>query len=124
MNKVRINLWNREFELVVSFSCYPGECITDMQKDAIMDFCKHTTGIEDALDELKNYVEKTLDSAVRAVEIDNIFKYIMPKSIFVPRTEQKEVAIICNYKYDMEHGIAIVFENERLKEIGMQDIIL
>lgn len=69
-------------------------------------------------------VEKTSDSAVRAVEIDNIFKYIMPKSIFVPRTEQKEVAIICNYKYDMEHGIAIVFENERLKEIGMQDIIL
>ena len=61
MNKVRINLWNREFELVVSFSCYPRECITDIQKDAIMDFCKHTTGIEDALDELKNYVEKTMD---------------------------------------------------------------
>ena len=58
MNKVRINLWNREFELVVSFSCYPGECITDIQKDAIMDFCKHTTGLEDALDELKNYIEK------------------------------------------------------------------
>ena len=61
MNKVRINLWNREFELVVSFSCYPGECITDIQKDAIMDFCKHTTGIEDALDELKNYIERTFE---------------------------------------------------------------
>ena len=48
----------------------------------------------------------------------------MPESLFVPRTEKKTIAIMCNYKFDKEHGIAVVFEEGRLKEIGSQDIIL
>ena len=24
MNKEKLNLWNREFELFISYSCYPG----------------------------------------------------------------------------------------------------
>ena len=48
----------------------------------------------------------------------------MPKSIYVPRAEKKIVAIICNYKFDIENGIAIVFENGTLKKIGPQEIIL
>ena len=34
------------------------------------------------------------------------------------------VAIMCNYKFDMEHGIAIVFKNEMFSKIVSQDIIL
>ena len=33
-------------------------------------------------------------------------------------------AIMCNYKFDMENGIAVVFENEKFSDIGKQDIIL
>ena len=25
MNNIKLNLWDREFELFVSYSCYPGE---------------------------------------------------------------------------------------------------
>ena len=57
--------------------------------------------------------------------VDNIFKYVMPKNIYVPRNLKKRVvAIMCNYKFDTEHGIAVVFENEQFKEIGAQDIAL
>jgi hypothetical protein len=31
---------------------------------------------------------------------------------------------MCNYKFDMENGLAIVFENEEAIEVGKQDIIL
>jgi len=34
------------------------------------------------------------------------------------------VAIMCNCKFDMEHGIAVVFENGQFKKVGQQDIIL
>ena len=44
---------------------------------------------------------------------------------FLYRNEEKRiVALMCNYKFDIENGIAIVFENEKLKDIGIQDIIL
>ena len=49
----------------------------------------------------------------------------MPKSLFVRRDEAKRiVAIMCDYRFDMEHGLAVVFENEQFKMIGEQDIIL
>lgn len=58
-------------------------------------------------------------------EIENIFRYVMPKSIFVPHIEKHRVAsILCDYKFDMKHGIAVVFENGRFKEVGPEDIAL
>lgn len=124
MNKVKVNLWGREFELFISYSCYPGEEVTDIQKNAVEVFCDNIVSVDTMLDELKKYVEKTSEAAVKLSEIDNIFKYVMPKSIFVPRSSNKVVAIICNYKFDMENGIAVVFESGKFKEIGTQDIII
>ena len=67
--------------------------------------------------------EEVLESQKEAFE--NIFKYVMPKSIFVPHTKKHRIAaIMCNYKFDMEHGIAVVFENGKLKKVGTQDIVL
>ena len=37
---------------------------------------------------------------------------------------KRAIAVMCNYKFDMEHGIAIVYENEEFKEVGPQDIAL
>ena len=124
MNKEKMNLWNRDFELCISYSCYPGEEITEIQTNTAKEFCENSSVALTALDELKVYIEKSSDMEIKANEIENIFKYVMPKSIFVPRTESKIVAINCNYKFDMENGIAVVFENGRLKEIGPQEIIL
>lgn len=56
--------------------------------------------------------------------VDNIFKYVIPKTISVPKAKKRVVAIMCNFKFDMEHGMAIVFEDEKIKKIGPQDIVL
>ena len=124
MNKLSVTIWNREFDLDVSYSCYPGETITDVQKLAARDFPKYEDNISSSLKEVKAYVEATNDNDLKATDMDNIFKCVMPKTIFIPRTEEKVVAILCDYKFDMENGIAIVFEDGKLKTIGTQDIIL
>ena len=64
-------------------------------------------------------------SRLNGDKIENIFKYVMPKEIFVPHTEKhRNVAIMCNYKFDIEHGIAVLFENGQFKKVGPQDIAL
>jgi len=58
-------------------------------------------------------------------EIDNIFKYIIPLDIYISRNQkQRTIAIMCKYKFDLEHGIAIIYRNGKLSKIGLQDIII
>ena len=54
----------------------------------------------------------------------DIFKYVIPEAIYVKRNKRKhQIALLCNYRFDEEHGIAITYEDEKLKKIGTQDII-
>ncbi|MCM1539584.1 MAG: hypothetical protein NC254_14450 [bacterium] len=56
--------------------------------------------------------------------VDNIFKYVMPIKRYVLRTgKDRSIAILCDYKFDIEHGIAVVFKNEKFFRIGSQDIV-
>ena len=123
MNKSILNVWGRKFELNIVYECYPGEEVLDSQREEVE--LLNTTDIVDvALEHVKEYVIRTADYQL-AVPIDNIFKYVMPKSVFVPHNKKSpSVAIICNYKFDMEHGIAVVFENGKYKEVTTQDNIL
>ena len=33
-------------------------------------------------------------------------------------------ALMCNFRFDMEHGIAVIFENGAYKDVGPQDMVL
>ena len=123
MNKQTIYIWGRKFELDVILECYPGETVLESQKQAFEQLCAAGV-INSALEPLKDYVAANAGAQV-TLPIENIFKYVMPKRIFVPHSKKAAlVAIMCNFKFDMEHGIAVVFENGQLKKIGPQDIIL
>lgn len=124
MNSVSVNLWNRDFNLPAIYSCYPGEEVTELQINALKMFCEDKDTVQNMLEDLKQYVAETSEEIAASSEIENIFKYVMPKRLFIPRSKEMQVAIICNYKFDMENGIAIVFENGSLLKIGTQDIIL
>ena len=80
--------------------------------------------MEVALDAVKAYVKKTADSQI-GLPIENIFKYVVPKKVFVPHSKKtSKVAIMCNYKFDMEHGIAVIFENGKFHGVDTQDAVL
>ena len=125
MNKVNIKIFKREFELPVSYECYDSEEIKDYQKDALESFLKHQEILENIPNDLINYLKKDNPQKFKDKKIDNIFKYIMPDKLYVGRNSKKRVVtLLCDYKFDLEHGIALMFENEKLVKIATQDIIL
>lgn len=122
MNKT-IRVWGREFELEVIFDVYEGEEVLELQNDALEAFTETSGNILDTCDELKEYCIKRDGDQIGA-SIENIFKYVIPESLFIKRNEKKRsVVLLCNYKFDEEHGIALFFENEKLTHIGSQDDI-
>ena len=123
MNKCVLTIWGREFELNIVYERYPGEDLLDGQRIGV-ELLKTTDIADTALDSVKEYVIKTSGGQV-AAPIENIFKYVMPKSIFVPHSKKAmRAAIMCNYKFDAEHGIAVVFEDGMFKQVGAQDVVL
>lgn len=123
MNKVKVCIWEREFDLNITYQNFPGEEVTNNQIATL----KHIPSVDfsEALTYVEQYIMKYNGFEIKESKIDNIFKYVMPKSIVITRDENTRVfAIMCNYKFDMEHGLAVVFENENCKEVGPQDLIL
>ena len=79
----------------------------------------------DAKLKIKVDILKYDSTEIGSDHVDNVFKYVMPKNVLITRNDKdRQFAVMCNYKFDMEHGLAVVFENEEFKTVGAQDIIL
>lgn len=127
MNKAKIEIWGREFELDVSFYVAKGKDVTDSQKNALDLFLKADASklIESAKSEVEEYCFDNANDNEIDEPITNIFKYVIPKSIFVDkvRDDSRIVALMCNFKFDMEHGLAVIFKNEKFDEVGEQGLV-
>ena len=119
MNKIKMNIWGRDFDLPVMIKQFKG-----IQKDAVEKFTSCEKVVNEAKNDVEKYVIKNGLKDMGMDSVDNIFKYVIPKTISVPKAKKRVVAIMCNFKFDMEHGMAIVFEDEKIKKIGPQDIVL
>ena len=124
MNKVKMQIWGRDFEIPVIVKTFGDKEATNTQLDTLKLFEDKKEIVNESLEQLEKYVLENGLKENGVEKIDNIFKYVMPKTFYVPKNNKRVIALICNYKLDMEHGIAVVFENEQFKEIGTQDIIL
>lgn len=125
MTKQNVDLWGRNFDLDLNFDCYTGEEILESQNDAIKAFLDSNDTINDSLDIVKNYCLSKNKAEIGSEDIENIFKFVIPKYIFIQRNEKEHiVSLMCNYRFDPEDGIAVVFKNEHFFKIGKQDIIL
>lgn len=117
-----MEIWDREFELEVVFDCYKGEEILPKQRDALALFCSDKKMIKDSRSEVEKYCIERDSDKIKTTKIDNIFKYVIPETIYIARDGR--VALMCRYRFDVDHGIAIVFKDGKLEEIGNQDIVL
>lgn len=123
MNKCKVRIWERDFELDIVYQNFLGEEVTENQLKTVEALV--SVDFSGALISVEKYIRKWNFVELGDESITNIFKYVMPKSILIPREDDKRLfAVLCNYRFDMEHGIAVVFQNEILKEVGPQDIIL
>lgn len=124
-NTLKITIWERDFVLPVEFEYYDEEVETKEQLEALKKFDSHHEWITDA----KGFVEKFCLEKVQEDEEnlkkDNIFSYVKPEYVFVKRDKKNaRVALMCKYRYDLEHGLAVVFASDGSVSVGLQDIIL
>lgn len=122
MSKQLLNIWNRDFEIDITYEIFSDKPVTEKQKTiasglSAIDFSESLEGVI-------RYIKKYNARDLGEERIENIFRYVIPKRIYITQSEEEEFAIMCNYKFDMEHGIAVVYKGGKFKEAGPQDIIL
>ena len=101
MNKIKMNIWGRDFDLPVMIKQFKGKEITDIQKDAVEKFTSCEKVVNEAKGDVEKYVIKNGLKDMGMDSVDNIFKYVIPKTISVPKDKKRVVAIMCNFKFDI-----------------------
>ncbi|MDY4579081.1 MAG: hypothetical protein SO471_14270 [Anaerobutyricum hallii] len=120
MNKVRVTVWGRPFNLSVIYDCYENESIQRGQSEALENFIRESDVLITALEPIKKYCLDD-ERCNEVSKIDNIFKFVIPTAIFVKRIKKDaEIVLLCDYKFDLEHGLAIIFKNNRFVGITEQ----
>ena len=72
---------------------------------------------------IQNYCKNQLGNA--NTQDEDIFRYILPKTIYVVRSPANRViALLCDSKFDIEHGIAVIYKNEQFSRIAVQDELI
>ncbi len=122
MNK-EVLIWDRKINIRIDYDLYDNETATDEQEQRLEEFINNTQLLNDktAISEycLKNNGKEIGDN------VDNLFKYVAPTAILIPQSKKnKRIILLCNYKFDIEHGIAIIFENNSFSKIVPQDDVL
>ena len=113
------------FTLPVIYDCYEGETPTPSQIDALERLPSHLDWIEKSKDLVEAFCKERVADDDDNQKKDNIFSYIIPETIFVKRDEyHPRLALLCRYRYDLEHGLAVVFSQDGRIVVGAQDIIL
>lgn len=120
MNK-ELNIWGRDFTLEVIFDAFSDEEVLTEQLEALRVFMDKANELLSDSQDIERYCIENSNGLLVA-PVNNLFKYVIPTSIYVKRdTEVRTVAILCNFRFDDEHGCALVFENEELTRICTQD---
>ena len=125
MHKIKTKIWDREFSLNVFYQTFDNEETSKKQVTAFSNFLNAENEIEKSKENVIAYIEKYYAENLDEERITNIFRYVIPKEIYVPANQETfTVAILCDFKFDMEHGIAVIFENEKCVDVSSQDEIL
>lgn len=125
MNEINAEIWGRRFELLVTYDCYRGENVTNTQIQAINLFTEKITELtSSAKDKVQDFCASRCDETIDPHE--NIFRFLLPRTIYVKRSSNNErvVALLCDFRYDPEYMIAIVFRNEKLYEVTTDSAIM
>lgn len=122
MNK-EVLIWDRKINIRIDYDLYENETATAEQEQRLEEFISNTQLLNDKT-AISDYCLKNNSKEIGNI-VDNLFKYVAPTAILIPQSEKnKRIILLCNYKFDIEHGIAIIFENNSFSKIVPQDDIL
>lgn len=123
-----LKVWGREFDIGILYEKYEGEERTPAQDVALNSLLASWDVVDSSLEEVKRFCIEWYPNELEAISggrtIDNIFRYVMPESLFVSRREDaRAVDLLCRSRLDPEHGLAVYFENETLSGLGTESTI-
>ena len=122
---LKLIVWDREFTLPIEYDCYKGEKVTKAQKAALKNFAGHKDWIDVSKPQVEGYCREQVLEDEENQKKDNIFSYIKPDYLYVKRdADNPRVAMMCKYRYDSEHGLAVIFSSDGTVTVGTQDVIL
>lgn len=127
MNKASICIWGRQFTLDLYYEGARKEDPSQNQKKAFSVFQNTSMEIDKSCQNVKEYVLHDSPEQFEGKPIENIFRYVVPAYIYIPQSrddEHETVIIMCDYKFDPEHGLAVVFENGKFVRVCPQDDVL
>ncbi len=125
IDTVQLSIWGRSFNIPIEYDCYEGETVTPEQVDALSNFSSHKEWLDKAKSYVVSFCRNDVMEDKENEKKDNIFSYIKPEYLFVKRDPNKpRVIVVCKYRYDPEHGLAIVFSYDGKITVGSQDMIL
>jgi hypothetical protein len=123
-------VWGRSFELLVTFDVYDDEEVSEHQIKTYEDLkVNYVEYFDSVKDEIYEYVKEDTENEELP---DNIFKFIIPKAIVIQREDEDEgedeykmeFALLCDYKYNLDDGISVSFENGESTGVGPEDVVL
>ena len=126
-NKIELEIWGRKLPLKIEYDCYDGEELLPAQQTALKQFIENPSLIDGSLNAVKQYCLELDGSEIADGKIENIFKYVVPQSIFVKRpsnVEEPSIGLMCAYRFNEDDGIAIVFTAGKFIEVGTQNSLL
>ncbi len=122
---ITIEIWGRTFQLDIMSNFYENQDLSPKQTAALNHFLSNLNWIEKSKIDVENYCKFDVENDDENNKKDNIFSYVKPKCIFVEdNVKVPRVALLLHYRYDPEHGIAVVFDKHGKVTVGIQDIIL
>lgn len=114
----KIKVWGREFDLEIEFELLDSDEVTDQQKETLDGFLNMAEMLLADAEPVKQYCLTHSDNEISA-PIDNIFKYVIPTTVLIGEDSTQHVVLLCDYKYDFEHGLAVAFDKNQF--IGISD---
>lgn len=125
IDSLELTIWGRQYSLPVIYDSLSDGVILESQKKAIENFTKHVEWIDLSKNIVEEYCREDVMDDDENEKKDNIFSYIKPERLYVKREiEHPRVAIMCQYRYDPEHGLAVVYSQDGKVTVGIQDIII
>lgn len=125
INSLECTIWGREFFLPIDFDCFDDEEPYNAQKNSLEKFLANIQWISESKQLLENFCrDKVLEDDTNEKK-DDIFSYIKPDYVFVKREKKNaRVALMCKYRYDQEHGLALIFTYKGEVSVARQDDVL
>lgn len=117
-------IWGKMISLPVEYSDSVKMGTAEKTAISIKEFSFNSADITNkSITAVKSYVNKSAE-AIGETVTGNLFDYITPHMMLVGIDEgSTNIALLCGFKYDPEHDIAIIFREQLFVEVGSQDLV-